>query len=254
MVNNEFPNLSGKRALVTGGSRGIGAAIVRDLLDAGATVVTSSRNPVADLPEGVHYVQADVSTAEGAEILARETLAHLGGLDILVNNAGGATAFPGGIATIPDEHWQAALDSNFLSVVRLTARLLPALAESGSSSVVNIASSATLSSMPPLAHYAAAKTAVEYYSRALAAELAPKGVRVNIVTPGIVTTPGGDVARQHIADSLGFPVENMTKGIPLGRNGIPRDIAEAVLFFASDRSVWVTGSQLVVDGGEQLGA
>jgi NAD(P)-dependent dehydrogenase (short-subunit alcohol dehydrogenase family) len=254
MVKNKqvLPDLSGKRALVTGGSRGIGAAIVRDLLAAGATVVTSSRNPVDDLPGNVHHVQADASTTDGATFLARETLAHLGGLDILINNAGAGKAFPGGVATIPDDQWQDALDANYLSAVRLTSHLLAALTESDSATIVNISSSSTLGAMPAIAHYAAAKSALETYSRALAAELAPKGVRVNVVIPGIVTTPGGDEARRHIADTLGFPVEIMSKGIPLGRKGAPQDISEAVLFFASSRSAWITGSQLVADGGEQL--
>jgi NAD(P)-dependent dehydrogenase (short-subunit alcohol dehydrogenase family) len=254
MVNNKqaLPDLSGKRALVTGGSRGIGAAIVRDLLDAGATVVTSSRNPVDDLPAGVHYVQADVGTIEGVDLLARETLAHLGGLDILVNNAGASQAFPGGVATITDDAWQDALNANYLAAARLTNRLLAALTESESGSIVNISSNAAMQAVPALAHYAAAKAALENYSKTLAGELAPKGTRVNVVIPGNVTTPGADEIRQHLADSYGFPVENLTKSIPLGRKGVPRDIAEAVLFFASDRSVWVTGSTLVVDGGEQV--
>jgi NAD(P)-dependent dehydrogenase (short-subunit alcohol dehydrogenase family) len=254
MVKNEqdLPDLTGRRALVTGGSRGIGAAIVRDLLAAGATVVTSSRNPVDDLPGNIHYVQADVSTAAGTSLLARAALAHLGGLDILINNAGSGEAFPGGVATIPDDQWQGALDSNFLSAVRLTSHLLEALARSDSAAIVNISSSSALGAMPPMAHYAAAKSALESYSKALAVELAPKGIRVNVVIPGIVTSPGGDEVRRHIADTLGFPVENMTKGIPLGRKGTPQDISEAVLFFASSRSAWITGSQLVADGGEQL--
>jgi NAD(P)-dependent dehydrogenase (short-subunit alcohol dehydrogenase family) len=256
MVNNKrtLPDLSGKRALVTGGSRGIGAAIVRDLLDAGATVVTSSRNPVDDLPEGVHYVQADVSTTAGVDLLARETLAHLGGLDILVNNAGASKAFPGGVGTITDDGWQDALDANYLAAARLTNRLLTALTDNESGSIVNISSSATMTAIPPLAHYAAAKAALENYSRSLAAELAPKGVRVNVVTPGNVTTPGADEIRQHMADAYGFPVEELTKSIPLGRKGTPRDLAEAVLFFATDRSAWITGSTLVVDGGDQVAA
>jgi NAD(P)-dependent dehydrogenase (short-subunit alcohol dehydrogenase family) len=240
--------------IVTGGSRGIGAAIARDLSAAGATVVTSSRSPAEDLPGAVHHVRADVRTADGAAHLARAALDHLGGLDILVNNAGAGRAFPGGVATIPDEEWQDALEANYLSAVRLTSHLLPALIASEEGSIVNISSSATLGPMPPLAHYAAAKSALESYSTALAAELAPQGVRVNVVVPGIVTTPGGDEVRRHIADTLGVPVETLASGIPLGRKGAPRDISEAVLFFASARSAWVTGSRLVADGGERLTA
>jgi NAD(P)-dependent dehydrogenase (short-subunit alcohol dehydrogenase family) len=250
MVNN---SLHGKRALVTGGTRGIGAAIVAKLLAGGATVVTTSRTPVDNLPAGVHYVQADVSTPEGVDQLAAETLKHFDGkLDILVNNAAASLAFPKGAASIPDQEWRSALDLNYLNTVRVTDRFLPALIDGGGA-IVNISSAVTLAVVPALAHYAGAKAALEKYSQTLAAELAPQGVRVNVVIPGNVTTPGADKIRQDLADAAGIPVEAITAGTPLGRKGIPADIAEAVGFLVSDQAEWITGSQLLVDGGASVG-
>jgi NAD(P)-dependent dehydrogenase (short-subunit alcohol dehydrogenase family) len=250
MVNN---SLQGKTALVTGGTRGIGAAIVAKLLAGGATVLTSSRTPVDNLPAGVHYVQADLGTPEGATHLGEETLKLFGGkLDILVNNAASGQAYPKGAASIPDSAWQDSLNTSYLNTVWVTARVLPALLES-KGAIVNISSAVTLEVVPPLAHYAAAKAALEKYSQTLAAELAPQGVRLNVVIPGNVATPGADQIRQDIADAAGIPVEAMTAGTPLGRVGIPTDIAEAVAFLASDQAEWITGSQLLVDGGASVG-
>ncbi|NEA35412.1 oxidoreductase [Streptomyces sp. SID13031] len=246
-------SLQGKTALVTGGTRGIGAAIVAKLLAAGATVVTTSRTPVDNLPAGVHYVQADLGTPEGATVAAEETLTHFDGkLDILVNNVASGQAYPAGTATIPDEAWQSSLNTSFLSSVWVTQRLLANLV-TAKGAIVNISSAVTLDVVPPLAHYAAAKAALERYSLTLAAELAPQGVRLNVVIPGNVATPGGDKVRQDLADGFGIPVEAMTAGTPLGRAGIPTDIAEAVGFLVSDQAEWITGSQLLVDGGAAVG-
>jgi NAD(P)-dependent dehydrogenase (short-subunit alcohol dehydrogenase family) len=250
MVNN---SLQGKRALVTGGTRGIGAAIVAKLLAGGASVVTTSRTPVDNLPEGVHYIQADLGTADGATSLAAETLQYFdGGLDILVNNAASSQAHPKGAASIPDEEWQSALNTSYLSAVWVTSRLLPALLD-GKGAIVNISSAVTLDVVPALAHYAGAKAALEKYSQTLAAELAPQGVRLNVVIPGNVATPGADKIRQDLADAAGIPVEAITAGTPLGRGGIPTDIAEAVGFLVSDQAQWITGTQLLVDGGASVG-
>jgi NAD(P)-dependent dehydrogenase (short-subunit alcohol dehydrogenase family) len=239
--------LAGKRALVTGGSRGIGAGIVRHLLDAGAEVLTTARSATSTVPDGATFVAADVRTRDGAEALASAVQEALGGVDILVHNAGGARPHKSGLA-IPDEEWQEALDLNFLSSVRLDALLAPGMRDRGSGAIVHVSTAAVVPPMPPFLHYQAAKVALENYSRGLAAELAPSGVRVNTVSPGRTATPGGEATRKHWASldlgpgAVGTP--------PLGRDGRPDDIADAVLFLASDRAGWLTGSNLFVDGGE----
>ena len=132
--------------------------------------------------------------------------------------------------------------------------MLPALREAGAGSViVNISSAAALTPAPPLAHYSAAKAALNAYGKALAAELALAGIRVTTIVPGNVLTPGADAIRQNLADAMGVSLADTTAGIPLGRPGDPRDIAEAVAYLASDRAQWVTGTSLTVDGGELPG-
>ncbi len=238
----------GRRALVTGGSRGIGAAIVRQLLDAGAEVLTTARSATSTVPEGAAFVEADVRTRAGAEALAAAAEEALGGVDILVHNAGGARPHKGS-AAIPDEEWQDALDLNFLASVRLDSLLTPGMRERRSGAIVHVSSAAVTSPVAPFLHYTAAKAALENYSRGLALELAPFGIRVNTVTPGRVATPGGERTRAQWARLDAAPDQNDT-AVPLGRDGLPDDIAHAVLFLASDRASWLTGSDLVVDGGE----
>jgi NAD(P)-dependent dehydrogenase (short-subunit alcohol dehydrogenase family) len=242
--------LAGKRALVTGGSRGIGAAVVRGLLDAGAEVLTTARSATGTVPDGAAFVQADVRTRAGAEALAAVAQETLGGVDILVHNAGGARPFEGASA-IPDEEWQEALDLNYLASVRLDSLLTPGMRERRSGVVVHVSSAAVLTPMGPFLHYTAAKAALENYSRGLAMELAPSGVRVNTVSPGRTATPGGEATREEWARLAAGPGEvNADDTTPLGRDGLPDDIAHAVLFLASGRAGWLTGRNLIVDGGE----
>ena len=238
------------RVLVTGGSRGIGAAIAQRFLDGGASVVTTARSQTEGTPAGSTFVAGDVGSADGTQRIVVEALNVLGGLDVLVNNAGAARVHMGGASTIPDDEWQQSLDVNFLSAVRTLTAALPALKQSTAGAVVNIAATGALTAPPPLLHYATAKVALLVYGQGMAKELAASGIRVNSVTPGSVRTPGGTAALQTIADAVGAPVDAITANIPLGRVGDPRDIAEIVAFLSSARAQWITGQNFVVSGGE----
>ncbi|MFD0485351.1 oxidoreductase [Kineococcus sp. GCM10028916] len=252
------PDFAGKRVIVTGGSRGIGAAIVQRFLDGGADVVATARSATEQTPQRATFIAGDVSTLTGVRALTAAALEALGGVDVLINNAGAARTHLGGTSTIPDEEWLDALNLNYLSAVRVTGELLPTLRETGpGAAIVNISSGAALTAPPLLAHYGAAKAALNAYGKALATELAPEGIRVTTVVPGTVLTPGADAIRQDIADATGASLAettaDVTAAIPLGRPGDPRDVAEAVAYLASDRAQWVTGVTLAVDGGQLPG-
>jgi NAD(P)-dependent dehydrogenase (short-subunit alcohol dehydrogenase family) len=238
--------LIGRRALVTGGTRGIGAAIAQRLLDAGAKVVIAARTPNDDMPKGATFVAGDASTGEGVEAIATKALAALGGLDILVNNAGGASAFLAGSWTIPDQAWHDSMALNLFAAIRLTNAVLPALRASKAAAVVNLSSAAATMPFGPFAHYGAAKAALNYYSRTLAMELAPSGIRVNVVSPGVIATPGSE---EFATATPGFSADDWLRNIPLGRIGATEDIAEVVALLVSDRGKFLTGANYPADGG-----
>ena len=252
-MTNPYPSpipdeFAGRRALVTGGSRGIGAAIAELLLAGGARVVTSARTQTEDTPAASTFIPGDVRTSDGARRLVRQALETLGGLDILINNAGAARVYASATA-IPEAEWQDSLDINFLSAVWITNASAEALKASGNGAIVNILSTSAFTTEPMALHYAAAKAALLAYTKGIAQEFAPDGVRVNAVTPGAVVTPGGTEVLQSIADAVGAPLDALTATIPLGRRGEGRDIAEMATFLVSNRAQWVTGANFMVTGG-----
>src|ERR1041385_3490393 len=186
-IDNEF---GGKRALVTGGTAGIGQAIVNRLLDGGAKVITSARQKAGgQVIQNLVYVQADLSTAEGCAKLISETLSHFGGIDIIVSVLGGSSAPSGGLGTLSDEEWQKELNLKFLAAVRLVRGLLPKMLEQKSGVIIHVSSiQRKLPLFEATLAYAAAKAALTTYSKGLSKEISPRGIRVNSVAPGYTET------------------------------------------------------------------
>ncbi|BCJ56055.1 short-chain dehydrogenase [Actinoplanes sp. NBRC 14428] len=245
--------LEGLRVLITGGSRGLGRATARRFAAAGATVLTASRTaPPEDLP--ATFIPADLATGPGVAELGRQVLDRFGGVDVLVDNAG-ATSAPAPTLRRSDESWLADLEMNLLSAVRLDRVLVPGMVERGSGVVVHVSSIASRLPQRTAASYAAAKAALNAYSRELATEVGGHGVRVVCVLPGFVVTEGAAAHHQRIADQQGVTVEEFRRqlterlSVPMGRPGEPEDAAEMIAFLASKRAKWITGAQFRVDGG-----
>jgi NAD(P)-dependent dehydrogenase (short-subunit alcohol dehydrogenase family) len=247
----------GKRALVTGGTKGMGEAIVQRLRGAGATVVTTARSAPPDLAEPDLFVVSDVSTIDGTGKVVRHVLDRLGGVDILVHNVGGSSAPGGGFAALADDDWQAALNQNLLAAVRLDRGLLPSMLQQGSGVIIHVSSiQRRLPLFEATLAYAAAKAALSNYSKGLSNEVGPKGIRVVSVAPGFIETTAATALIDRLAASSGTDATTARGqlmaslgGIPLGRPGWPAEVAELVAFLASDRAASITGSEYVIDGG-----
>ena len=246
-----------QRVLVTGGTKGVGEAVVAAFREAGATVLTTARSRPEDLPRPDQFIAADVSTAEGCAVVAKAVRDRLGGIDIVVHVVGGSSAPAGGFAVLDDYEWHKALDQNLLPAVRLDRALLPSMIEQGSGVIIHITSIQSRLPLPEATlAYAAAKAALSNYSKGLSKEVGPKGVRVVRVSPGWVETDGAvglveEIARKNRTDYEGARKIVMASlgGIPLGRPAKPKEVADLVAFLASSRAASITGTEYVIDGG-----
>lgn len=248
-----FTSLSGRSAIVTGGSKGIGRGIAATLAGAGINVVITGRNQadldqaveaLAGAPGKVSAVSADVSNPEDSRRAVAEAVARHGGLDIVCANAG---IFPSGrLADLTPDDLKQVLAVNFKGTVFIVQAALDALTESGHGRVV-ITSSITgpITGYPGWSHYGASKAAQLGFLRTAAMELAPKKITINAVLPGNIITEGLEEMGQEYLDQ-------MSSAVPAGRLGSVADIGNAALFFATDEAAYITGQSLVVDGGQIL--
>jgi NAD(P)-dependent dehydrogenase (short-subunit alcohol dehydrogenase family)/ketosteroid isomerase-like protein len=247
----------GRRALVTGATKGVGAAVVEVLRESGVTIVATARSVPREARAGVHYIAADITTAAGCALVAQGVLEHMGGVDIIVNVLGGSSAPAGGFAVLDDDEWAKELNLNLMPAVRLDRALLPSMLAQGAGVIVHVTSIQHELPLPEsTTAYAAAKAALSTYSKALAKEVSPKGIRVVRVSPGWVETEAAVALAERLAAQAGTDYEGGKQiimkslgGIPLGRPAKPREVADLIAFVVSPRAGAITGTEYVIDGG-----
>ncbi|CCQ74426.1 3-oxoacyl-[acyl-carrier-protein] reductase [Magnetospira sp. QH-2] len=239
-------DLTGKCALVTGASGGIGGAIARSLHQAGAKVALSGRNKealdalAAELGEGTFAVPADLSDSAGAEALIKDAEAVLGQVDILINNAG--MTKDNLAMRMKDDDWQAVLDVNLSAAFRLSRACLKGMMKRRFGRIVGITSIVGTTGNPGQANYAASKAGMIGMTKSLAQEVASRGITANCVAPGFIVSAMTDVLPDAQKDKL-------LGGIPAGRMGDAAEIAAAVVYLSSDEAAYTTGQTLHVNGG-----
>jgi 3-oxoacyl-[acyl-carrier protein] reductase len=246
-------SLAGKRVVVAGGSRGIGRAIALGCADAGASVsicargaaaLEATRADLAAIGGTVHAASCDLSDRAAIETYIAAAASAMGGIDVLVNNATG-------YGPSDDEaSWEASLSVDLMAAVRASQIALPYLRKSDSASIINISSGSGLNPSPRNPSYGAAKAAVIHYTRTQAAALARSGIRVNCVAPGSIEFPGGtwDDRKQNAPDLYNATLA----ACPMGRMGKPEEVADVVVFLASNHAGWITAQIIGVNGGQGL--
>jgi NAD(P)-dependent dehydrogenase (short-subunit alcohol dehydrogenase family) len=249
--------LDGKVAVVTGASKGIGLAVVRALADEGAQVVAGARG-VESLEglERVSGVPVNLAAADGPALLVEQALAEHGRIDVLVNNVGAVTPRLEGFLAVTDDEWLASFTLTFMAAVRTTRAALPAMVAAGAGTIVTTSSVNASLPDPLVIDYSAAKAALASFSKALSEEFGPKGIRVNTVSPGPVSTglwlgDGGVAATVASATGgkAGAVAEQAASAAATGRFTEPQEVADLVVLLASGRAGNVTGSDFVIDGG-----
>lgn len=251
-----FLTLEGKRALVTSGTRGAGAATVALFEELGARVLTTARSKPADMPDA-RFIAADLTTSAGCAAVSDAVLERFGGVDIIVHMLGGSSSPAGGYQALGEAHWQSELDLNLMPAVRLDRALVPAMTARGSGVVIHVTSIQRELPLPDATTaYAAAKAALSTYSKSLSKEVAPQGVRVVRVSPGWIETESSIDLARRLAAEHGVNVEQGKQmimqslgGVPIGRPSQPAEIASLIAFLASDRAGTITGTEYVIDGG-----
>jgi NAD(P)-dependent dehydrogenase (short-subunit alcohol dehydrogenase family) len=251
-------DLAGRTAVVTGGSKGIGLAVVQRLAASGARVITGAQSPSAEIEaltedKQVIFVEVDLADADGPAHLVATAGDHV---DILVNNVGIARARPGGFLSITEDDWAASLTLNLMAAVRATRAVLPGMLAAGAGVIVMTASVNARLPDPAVLDYSAAKAGLAGFAKALSKEVGPHGIRVNTVSPGPVATDlwlGRDGVAATVSQATGAAPGDVegeaAAGSLTGRFSQPAEVADLILYLASDHAANITGSDFVIDGG-----
>ncbi|WP_281233927.1 SDR family oxidoreductase [Flavobacterium gelatinilyticum] len=249
--------LSGKVALVTGGTKGTGRAIAERLQNAGAKVIITARTELENPNPDLHFIPADLSRQDSSEKIASIVFEKYGKLDILINNMGGSETPAGGFSVLTDAHWEETIQTNLLAPVRLDKVFLPKMIANKSGIIIHIASiQAKLPLYDSTLPYAAAKAGLVNYSKGLSKEVSSKGVRVLTISPGWIMTEASKRMMERISNSNKISLKEAEEsvmtalgGIPFGRAAMPEEVAELAGFLVSPRAGYLTGTDFVIDGG-----
>lgn len=249
--------LTAKKALVTGGTKGIGKAIADKLQSMGATVIITARTAPENLLENQYFFASDVSQASSISDLAEQLATKFGTIDIVVNNAGANLNTFKSFGELSDEDWYNELNLNLMSAIRINKALLPAMIAQKEGVIINVSTGAAKMPIGAMTmSYSTAKAALNAYSKTLSKEVGMHNVRVNIVSPGMVNTSLMQEALQSMAVQNNVSIDETTKtvmqqvgGVPLNRLAEPEEVANVVAFLATSDAKYITGVNYLVDGG-----